>query len=130
MQRSLGLRAKAKLAGQAVVARCPSRVLAQHFPDGYGLTPASTHLSFSATSASPRSGAFVVWVILMIAGTSTAVNLTDGLDGLATGAAVMVFGRYVLIGIWQFRQRLRRSTRARRATRCATRSTWRSSRPP
>jgi phospho-N-acetylmuramoyl-pentapeptide-transferase len=32
------------------------------------------------------------------------VNLTDGLDGLATGASVMVFGAYVLIGIWQSNQ--------------------------
>ena len=32
------------------------------------------------------------------------MNLTDGLDGLATGASVMVFGAYMLIGIWQFNQ--------------------------
>ena len=32
------------------------------------------------------------------------MNLTDGLDGLATGASVMVFAAYVLIGIWQFNQ--------------------------
>ena len=45
---------------------------------------------------------FVVWAYLMIAGTSNGVNLTDGLDGLATGTSVMVFASYVLIGIWQF----------------------------
>jgi phospho-N-acetylmuramoyl-pentapeptide-transferase len=38
----------------------------------------------------------------MIAGTSNGVNLTDGLDGLATGTSVMVFASYILIGIWQF----------------------------
>ena len=38
----------------------------------------------------------------MIAAMSNGVNLTDGLDGLATGASVMVFGAYTLIGIWQF----------------------------
>jgi phospho-N-acetylmuramoyl-pentapeptide-transferase len=32
------------------------------------------------------------------------VNLTDGLDGLATGASVMVFGAYVFIGVWQYGQ--------------------------
>jgi phospho-N-acetylmuramoyl-pentapeptide-transferase len=37
----------------------------------------------------------------MIAATSNGVNLTDGLDGLATGASVMVFAAFVLIGIWQ-----------------------------
>jgi phospho-N-acetylmuramoyl-pentapeptide-transferase len=42
------------------------------------------------------------WVI--ITGTSNAVNLTDGLDGLATGASVMVFGAYTLVNIWQNNQ--------------------------
>jgi phospho-N-acetylmuramoyl-pentapeptide-transferase len=32
------------------------------------------------------------------------VNLTDGLDGLATGCACLVLAAYVLIGIWQTRQ--------------------------
>ena len=43
----------------------------------------------------------IVWVLLLVAGTSNGVNLTDGLDGLATGAAMMVFGAYVFINIWQ-----------------------------
>lgn len=47
---------------------------------------------------------FVLWANLMIAGTSNGVNLTDGLDGLATGASTMVFAAYVLIGIWTFNQ--------------------------
>jgi len=46
----------------------------------------------------------VIFAYIMIAGASNGVNLTDGLDGLATGASVMVFGSYVLIGIWQFGQ--------------------------
>ena len=40
----------------------------------------------------------------MIAGASNAVNLTDGLDGLATGASTMVFGAYTLVNIWQNNQ--------------------------
>jgi phospho-N-acetylmuramoyl-pentapeptide-transferase len=40
----------------------------------------------------------------MITGTSNAVNLTDGLDGLATGACAMVFGAYMLVNIWQNNQ--------------------------
>ena len=38
----------------------------------------------------------------MVTATSNAVNLTDGLDGLATGASVMVFAAYVVIAFWQF----------------------------
>jgi phospho-N-acetylmuramoyl-pentapeptide-transferase len=40
----------------------------------------------------------------MVTGTSNAVNLTDGLDGLATGACAMVFGAYTLVNIWQNNQ--------------------------
>jgi phospho-N-acetylmuramoyl-pentapeptide-transferase len=39
---------------------------------------------------------------LMISATSNAVNLTDGLDGLAAGTSAMVFGAYVIISFWQF----------------------------
>ena len=103
MQRSLGLRSGAKLAGQAVVG-VVFALLAIRFPDGYDLTPASTHLSFLADfGVSIGPVLFVVWVILMVASTSNAVNLTDGLDGLATGAAILVLAAYMIIGIWQLR---------------------------
>jgi phospho-N-acetylmuramoyl-pentapeptide-transferase len=103
MQRSLGLRSGAKLVGQAVVGVIFA-ILALRFPDGYDLTPASTHLSF-LYDFGPSIGAvlFVVWVLIMVTGTSNAVNLTDGLDGLATGASILVLGAYVIIGIWQLR---------------------------
>jgi phospho-N-acetylmuramoyl-pentapeptide-transferase len=101
-QRSLGLRAWAKLGGQMVVA-VSFAVLALHFRDPGGLTPASTDISFIRdTGVALGAVVFVVWAYVMIAGTSNGVNLADGLDGLATGASVMVFGSYVLIGIWQF----------------------------
>jgi phospho-N-acetylmuramoyl-pentapeptide-transferase len=101
-QRSLGLRAGAKLAGQSVVA-ITFAVLATRFPDAKGFTPASTEVSFLRdTGLSLGAVLFVVWAYVMIAGTSNGVNLTDGLDGLATGTSVMVFASYILIGIWQF----------------------------
>ncbi len=103
MQRSLGLRSGAKLAGQAIVGAIFT-VLAIRFPDGWDITPASTHLSFYADSGiSIGPALFVVWVILMVSGTSNAVNLTDGLDGLATGAAILALAAYMIIGIWQLR---------------------------
>jgi phospho-N-acetylmuramoyl-pentapeptide-transferase len=103
MQRSLGLRSGAKLAGQAIVGAIFA-VLAIRFPDGWDITPASTHLSFYADfGISIGPVLFVVWVILMVSGTSNAVNLTDGLDGLATGAAILALAAYMIIGIWQLR---------------------------
>jgi len=103
-QRSLGLRAKAKMIGQALVA-VVFAVLVLHFPDARGLTPASTSVSFlQDTALTLGPVVFVIWAYLLISGTSNAVNLTDGLDGLATGASAMVFAAYVLIGVWQYGQ--------------------------
>jgi phospho-N-acetylmuramoyl-pentapeptide-transferase len=102
-QRSLGLRGRAKLAGQLVIAAVFA-VEVLRYPDGYGLTPADAHISF-LRDVGPAIGTvpFVIWVVIMVAGTSNAVNLTDGLDGLAAGSTVLVLAGYVLIGIWQER---------------------------
>jgi len=103
MRRSLGLRSGAKLAGQAIVGGIFA-VLALHFPDGYDLTPASSHLSFLTDfGVSIGPVLFVIWVIVMVTGTSNGVNLTDGLDGLASGAAILVLAAYIIIGNWQLR---------------------------
>jgi phospho-N-acetylmuramoyl-pentapeptide-transferase len=103
MRRSLGLRSRAKLLGQVTVGAIFA-VLAIHFPDNYGLTPASEHLSFNADfGLSLGAVLFVVWVLIMVTATSNGVNLTDGLDGLAAGASILVLAAYVLIGNWQLR---------------------------
>jgi phospho-N-acetylmuramoyl-pentapeptide-transferase len=102
--RSLGLNAKQKLIGQALVAGSFAYAGLQ-FPDKAGLTPISTNLStFRDTSIKLAVGLVIIWVILMVLGSSNGVNLTDGLDGLATGAAVMVFTSFILIGVWEFGQ--------------------------
>jgi phospho-N-acetylmuramoyl-pentapeptide-transferase len=100
-QRSLGLRSGAKLAGQAVVGALFA-VEVLHHPDGFDLTPADAQVSF-LRDIGPAIGVlpFVLWVVLMIAGWSNAVNLTDGLDGLATGGSILVLAAYVIIGVWQ-----------------------------
>jgi phospho-N-acetylmuramoyl-pentapeptide-transferase len=110
-QRSLGLRTKEKLAGQTLVAVIFA-VLALQFPNSRFRTPAvpfvsfvrDTNVNFAFSGTLLGLILFVLWANLMIAGTSNGVNLTDGLDGLATGAGVMVFGSYVLIAIWQLNQ--------------------------
>jgi phospho-N-acetylmuramoyl-pentapeptide-transferase len=102
-QTSLGLRSGAKLAGQVVVGALFAIEVLRH-PDGIALSPADAHFSF-LRDFGPAIGVlpFVLWIVLMIAGTSNAVNLTDGLDGLATGATGLVLTAYVLIGIWEER---------------------------
>ncbi len=114
-QRSLGLRSGQKLAGQALVAVLFA-VLALQFPNRNFRTPASTHISFVRDTRLDLAFAgtiaglilFIIWANIMISGASNGVNLTDGLDGLATGASTMVFASYVLIGIWEFNQSCQR----------------------
>jgi phospho-N-acetylmuramoyl-pentapeptide-transferase len=98
-----GLSSGKKLLGQIVVGAIFA-VLAIHFPDGYDLTPASTHLSFlSDFGVSIGAVLFVIWAVLIVLGTSNGVNLTDGMDGLATGSSILVLAAYVIIGNWQGR---------------------------
>lgn len=103
-QRSLGLRARTKMLGQSVVA-IGFAVAGLNFPDERGLTPVSLNLS-TVRDTSIKLGVVlvIIWVFFMITATSNGVNLTDGLDGLATGAAVMSFGAFILIGVWEFGQ--------------------------
>ncbi|MDO9495519.1 MAG: phospho-N-acetylmuramoyl-pentapeptide-transferase, partial [Nocardioides sp.] len=106
-QRSLGLRSKAKMAGQTVIAVVFGVLaLSPWLEDANGRTPASQKVSFLREIewlALPLVLAIVlIWLIVI--GTSNGVNLTDGLDGLATGASVMVFGAYMLVNIWQSNQ--------------------------
>jgi phospho-N-acetylmuramoyl-pentapeptide-transferase len=103
-QRSLGLRSRAKMAGQTLVA-LGFAIMAIRFENDQGYTPATQAVSFLRdTTIVLPAVLFVIWALIIISGASNAVNLTDGLDGLATGASVMVFGAYTLIGIWQFNQ--------------------------
>ena len=87
-QRSLGLRSKAKMIGQTVIGVVFGVLaLSPALADDRDKTPASEHLSFIRDFDWALPGVVVILLIwLIITGTSNAVNLTDGLDGLATGA--------------------------------------------
>ena len=103
-QRSTGIRARTKLIGQAVVA-ITFAIAAVNFPDDRGLTPASQAISFVRdTSLVLPLGLFLIWVWLLVTATTNGVNLTDGLDGLAVGAALASFAAYIVITLWEFNQ--------------------------
>lgn len=110
-QRSLGLSARWKVVGQGLVGVVFS-VLVLQFPNENFRTPASTQVSFirdtnldlAVWGATIGLVLFVVWANFLITAWSNAVNLTDGLDGLATGVSLIVFGAYVLVGVWQNNQ--------------------------
>jgi phospho-N-acetylmuramoyl-pentapeptide-transferase len=103
-QNSRGISGKQKIIGQVFFAALFG-YLGIHFPDHNGLTPISHNLStVRDTGISLAVALVIIWVALMVTATSNGVNLTDGLDGLATGASVMTFLAFVLIGVWEFGQ--------------------------
>lgn len=110
-QRSLGLSARWKIIGQGVVG-ITFAVLALQFSNENFRTPASTKISFIRDTGIDLAFAggtiglilFVLWANFLITAWSNAVNLTDGLDGLATGVSLFVFGAYTIVGIWQWNQ--------------------------
>lgn len=103
-QNSRGLKGRYKLLAQASLAGAFG-YLGLQFADKNGLTPISQYLS-GVKESSIYLGAtlVVIFVIVMVMSASNGVNLTDGLDGLATGATIMTFLAFVLIGVWEFGQ--------------------------
>ncbi len=106
---SAGVSARSKLALQILVGGVFGTV-ALFFPSD--ATPASASTTVGSTMISfvkdiswldvGRVGAVVLFILLVM-GTTNGVNLTDGLDGLATGASTMVMAGYMMIAFWQFR---------------------------
>ena len=95
-QRSLGLNKTAKIVGQTVVAIVFAAVAVR-------LTHITPDLTFIRDTGLHLGLAFYPWVLIMISASSNGVNLTDGLDGLASGSAALVLAAYVIIAFWQFR---------------------------
>lgn len=98
-QRSLGLNKRAKLAGQLLVA------------SGFAAAAVwwlrvDTHLSFTRYNSlgiQLGKAGWVILAVLVILGTTNAVNLTDGLDGLAAGSSAFTFATFTIIGFYQLR---------------------------
>lgn len=101
--RNLGLTAAGKYLGQ-LTAAVTFGVLALQFRGDSGLAPASTQLSYvrDITTVSMGVIVFLAFVCLVVVAWSNAVNLTDGLDGLAAGSMSLVLGGYVIITFWQY----------------------------
>ena len=99
-----GLSAKGKLIGQLIVG-AGFGWAALYRESSNGQTVVSSHVSFIRDVPwlnVGKVGAVVVFVFVIMS-MSNGVNLTDGLDGLATGASILVLAAYSLIGFWQYR---------------------------
>ena len=107
-QQSLGLTEWQKIIGQGIIG-VVFAVLALFFRNEQGATPASTYISFVRDSSVNLAFAgvavgvvlFVLWANFLITAWSNAVNVTDGLDGLAAGASMIAFAAYTIITLWQ-----------------------------
>jgi len=97
--RSLGLNKRGKLAAQ-VVAAVIFAILAEHWAH------TSTQLSFTRLTVPGLAlgeWGWIVFAVLVVVAASNAVNLTDGLDGLAAGSSTFCFGVLAIMGYWIFR---------------------------
>jgi phospho-N-acetylmuramoyl-pentapeptide-transferase len=97
MRRNLGLNKTTKFLGQAIIA-----ALFAFVGPAVGAIPQNISVVGSIAIDVP-SWVFFLWIFLLLTGATNAVNLTDGLDGLAAGSSALVFGAYTLIAFWQFR---------------------------
>lgn len=98
-RRSLGLTKAGKILGQLSVSL--GFALASHY---WAKVPSSiSFVRLGGLNIKVGTLAWLVFAVVVIVGTSNAVNLTDGLDGLAAGSSIFSFACLALIGYWQFR---------------------------
>lgn len=97
-ERNLGLRARTKMGGQLAVAITFSILMVT-------LTDVHTEISFTrwdSIGIDLGPVGWCVWAVLLMVATTNGVNLTDGLDGLASGASIFAFAAFTVIGFWMF----------------------------
>ncbi len=92
ISRTGGLRASTKIAGQIAVALVASLALYYYTDFDTGVS-----LPFFKGVAFDLGWLYVPFSVLVIVGTSNAVNLTDGLDGLAIGPMIISAGTFMLL---------------------------------
>lgn len=94
-KRSLGLKARDKIIGQLILSSMLAWVAINYLGRG-------TDLVIPLVGTTINLGwAYLPFIIFLAVGTTNAVNLTDGLDGLASGITLFVALGYVLIGFHQ-----------------------------
>lgn len=98
-KRSLGLNKRAKIVGQLIV----SGVFAAGVFRLTNLEPVMGFARFSSPGWKIPTVLFVLAIMILVIGFSNAVNLTDGMDGLAAGTSVYAFGAYTVMCFWMFR---------------------------
>jgi len=94
LKNSRGLNFKLKLIGQLIIALIAIFILTQYSDHQY---LNNLYFPFLKNVVLPMGIFFIPFTILVIIGSSNAVNLTDGLDGLATVPVMLVALSFTLI---------------------------------
>jgi phospho-N-acetylmuramoyl-pentapeptide-transferase len=98
-EKNRGLVERYKLVGQVIAGLALGWYLLRN-PLSPNLPAASTTLPFFkyyvVTAMAGFSWVFIIFWTFILTGTSNAVNITDGLDGLATGLAAIAFGTFAI----------------------------------
>ena len=111
-QNSLGLAGGYKILGTVIIAIIFG-IISLTYRDANNRAPASTAISFvrdlnfdfiTVFGVTAGVTIFVIWIVLITTATTNAVNLADGLDGLAAGSSILAIGSYIIIGFWQSNQ--------------------------
>lgn len=94
LKRNLGLKARQKLLGQIILGVALYVVL-------YYAGIIDMKVNIPLVDTPLNLGFFYLpFLVLMVIGMSNAVNLTDGLDGLAAGTTAIAFGSYAILAWW------------------------------
>jgi phospho-N-acetylmuramoyl-pentapeptide-transferase len=98
-RRNLGLRKRGKTFGIVVIAAAFAWL-------AVSFVHTDTHLSFTRPLHADlgKVGLFI-WIVLVIYATANAVNLTDGLDGLAAGSSAFTFAAFMIIAFTEVRHK-------------------------
>lgn len=97
LKRNLGLTSKQKLVGQVIIAII--------FYFTLWLNDFPTYIKVPGTELQWDLGwMYALLILFMLVGSSNAVNLTDGLDGLLAGTATISFGAFALIASYYYPQ--------------------------
>jgi phospho-N-acetylmuramoyl-pentapeptide-transferase len=94
-RRNLGLTARSKFLLQVLVAAIAGAVLAYGLPTSYGFAP-TLNFPFFKDLVVNLGLLYIPFVAFVLVGSSNAVNLTDGLDGLAIGATLVAAATYTI----------------------------------
>jgi len=94
LKNSRGLNSKLKLAGQFFIALLAIFILSQYSDHQY---LNNLYFPFFKNIVLPMGIFFIPFTLIVIVGSSNAVNLTDGLDGLATVPVMLVALSFTLI---------------------------------